>query len=223
MFTGSVYRVESDDVFHVHGQRVTIPPAVAVSKPLIDGSYVTVRGVRTDGVFRAAEIIVLGDGPSYQLDGQIEAFDTSAQTLRLLGIELSANGLLPAGGIGHRVSVRAHRNRFAQSISGQFGTFVNHSAAEGAWFKDVMPPSTFSIDSVVDFTVQVFPTTRFLLTYRYADGDCYGADPISGDEFWRRAAEPRPLVTPLGSATVTAVGRFEGGMLISHEVWLCYP
>lgn len=208
----------------MRGQRVTIPPAVPVSKPLVDGSYVTVKGDITDGVLRAAEVIVLGDGPSYQLDGQIEAIDLSSQTVRLLGIELSSNGTTPGGfAIGQWVSVRAHRNRFVQSVSRQFGTFVNNSAAEGAWFKDVAPPFAFSIDSVVDFTAQVFSTTRFLLTYRYADGDCYGADPISGDEFWRRAGEPRPMAGLLGPATVHPVGRFEGGILIAHEVWLCYP
>jgi hypothetical protein len=172
-------------------------------------------------VFRAAEIIVLGDGPSYQLDGQIEAIDTSSQTFRLLGIEFSANGPMP--GIGQWVSVRAHRNRYVQSVSEQFGTFIRNSAAEGAWFKDVAPPFAFSIDSVVDFTAQVFPTTRFLRTYRYGDGDCYGAVPLSADEFWQRASEPRPMGEPLMPATVYAVGRFEGGILIAHEVWLCYP
>lgn len=222
--TGIVYRVETDGVFHVRGQRVAVPPDVAVTKPLVDGSYVTVRGSLTGGVFHATELVVLGDGPSYQLDGQIEAIDTSSRTLRLLGIELSASGALPAGfGIGQWVSVRAHRNRFVQSISGQFGTFVRNSAAEGAWFKDVSPPFAFSLDSVVDFTVQVFPTTHFFLTYRLADGDCYGADPISGDEFWQRAREARPMQGPLGPTAVYAVGRFEGGMIIASEVWLCYP
>ena len=96
-------------------------------------------------------------------------------------------------GIGQWVSVRAHRNRFVQSLSGQYGTFVGHSAVEGGWFRDVLPPTRFTLQSVVDFTVQVSPATDFLLTYRARDGDCYGADPLSGDEFWKRASEFRPI------------------------------
>ncbi len=214
---GSVYRVESDRVFHVRGQRVEIPPAVTVSG-IVVGSYVRVRGSSSGAVFYATDIIVLGDGPAYQLDGQIEAIDPGSRNLHLLGLEFFMNESAQRLGIGQWVSVRAHRNRFVQSLSGQYGTFVGNSAVEGEWFKDVLPPTRFSLRSVVDFTVQVSPTTDFLLTYRAGDGDCYGADPLSGDEFWKRAGEFRPI----GSTSVSAVGRFEGGILIAHQVWLCY-
>lgn len=216
---GSVYRVESDRVFHVRGQRVEIPPDVAVSGIIVEGSYLRVRGSSSGAVFYATEIIVLGVGPAYQLDGQIEAIDTGSRTVHLLGLELLVNESAQGMGIGQWVSVRAHRNRFVQSLSGQYGTFVGHSAVEGGWFRDVLPPTRFTLQSVVDFTVQVSPTTDFLLTYRAGDGDCYGADPLSGDEFWKRAGEFRPI----GSTSVSAVGRFEGGILIAHQVWLCYP
>jgi hypothetical protein len=216
---GSVYRVESDRVFHVRGQRVEIPPDVAVSGIIVEGSYVRVRGSSSGAVFYATEIVVLGDGPAYQLDGQIEAVDSGLRTVHLLGLELLVNESAQGLGIGQWVSVRAHRNRFVQSLAGQYGAFVGHSAVEGGWFKDVLPLTRFTLQSVVDFTVQVSPTTDLLLSYRAGDGDCYGADPLSGDQFWQRAVESRPI----GSTSVFAVGRFEGGLLIAQQVWLCYP
>ncbi len=156
---------------------------------------------------------------SYQLDGQIEAIDAGSRTVHLLGLELLVNESAQGMGIGQWVSVRAHRNRFVQSLSGQYGTFVGHSAVEGGWFRDVLPPTGFTLQSVVDFTVQVSPTTDFLLTYRAGDGDCYGADPLSGDEFWNWPAS----FARLDSMSVSAGGRVEGGILIAHQVWLCYP
>ncbi|HET9866082.1 MAG TPA: hypothetical protein VFQ06_02225, partial [Nitrospira sp.] len=109
---GSVYRVESDRVFHVRGQRVEILPNVAVSEIIVAGSYVRVRGSSSGAVFYATEIIVLGDGPAYQLDGQIEALDAGSRTVHLLGVELLVNEWARGLGIGQWVSLRAHRNRF---------------------------------------------------------------------------------------------------------------
>jgi hypothetical protein len=186
---------------------------------VVEGAYVRLRGASSGAVFRAIEIIVLGDGPAYQLDGQIDAVDTGSRTVHLLGLELLVNEAAQRLGIGQWISVRVHRNRFVQSFSGQYGTFVGHSAVEGSWFRDASPPTTFTLQSIVDFTVRVSPTTDLLLTYRAGDGECYGADPLPVDEFWKRAGDVRPFE----SSSVYAVGRFEDGILIAHQVWLCYP
>lgn len=119
--------------------------------------------------------------------------------------------------VGDWVSVRAHRNRFVQSITLKDGTTAGTSTIEGEWFSDVSPPIGFTLDSVVDFTVQVTPPLTVALSYVGGDGDCYGWDLLSSDELWQLASQPRPM----GYTTVHAEGRFEGGILLANEVWLC--
>ena len=170
-------------------------------------------------MLRATEIIVLGDGPSHRLDGQIDAIDPASRTLRMLGIEFvwstETSGTLANRGVGDWISVQAHGNRFVRSIS---GSRVGISTIEGEWIRDISPPIGFTLDSVVDLMVQVTPSASFALSYLLGDGDCYGWDLLSSDQFFHRLSEPRPA----GYTSLTAQGRFESGILIADDVWLCH-
>jgi hypothetical protein len=119
--------------------------------------------------------------------------------------------------------VWAYRNGFVQSIGGQWVCCLGKSGAESAWFSSVSPPFGYTISGAGDFTVQVTPTTRFLLGVRLFDGDCYGGDVLSSDEFWRRATEPRPADGLAGGTSVFSWGRYDGEILIPDDVYLCYP
>jgi hypothetical protein len=227
--SGIVYGVQGDSVFYIAGQRIVRPPHVEVSQPIVDGSYVRVTGLLIAGELRATDIVVLGAGRPYILDGQIEAVDASSRTFRMLGLELFVNewtqgrplGSLPTGSVavGHWYQVWAHRNGFVRAIYGQWICCVGKSGAESAWFSSVSPPSSFTIESAAKFTVQTPPSALFALGIRKGDGECYGYDPISSDEFWRRASEPQPA----DATSVFSWGRFEGGMLIADTVYVCYP
>jgi hypothetical protein len=221
---GNAYGVANDGAFSIHGVRVVRPPELGASSTVVNGAFVSVRGLISDDVLNATEIDVVGEGRSYQLDGQVEALHTGLRSVRVLGVEMYVNewtdGSLARWAIGDWVAVRAHRNRFVQGI-GVYSPYsrVRTSRVDGAWFKDVLPPTAFSLDSVVDFPVQVTPSTSFRLAYGPGDGECYGWDLLSGDEFWQHASGPPPV----REVSVTASGRFEGALLVADEVVVCYP
>jgi hypothetical protein len=217
---GAVYRIESDSVFHVANTRVVRPPQVVVPETISEGSYVRVTGTLAAGVLTATEIDVLGTGRSYQLDGQVEMIHTGRRLLSVLGIELFVNdwtrGSLERLAVGDWVSVRAYRNHFAAQLS---SPWARTSMVEGAWFAEALPPVGFTLQSVTDFTVQATPRTVFRLLSGPGDGDCYGGELLTSDEFWGRASESRPE----RYVSVYALGRYEGALIVADEVWLCYP
>jgi hypothetical protein len=222
--TGIVYGVEGDSVFYIAGQRIVRPPHVTVSEAIVNGSYVRVTGLLIGGELRATGIVVVGGGRPYILDGQIEAVDAGSGTFRMLGLDLFVNEWtqgpsLGSLAVGQWFQVWAHRNGFVRAIYGQWICCVGKSGAESAWFASVSPPVGFTVHSAADFTVQTPPTTRFLVGVRLGDGECYGGDPISSDEFWQRASEPQPA----DATSVFSWGLFEGGILIADDVYLCYP
>ena len=232
--TGIVSGVEADGVFYISGQRIVRPPDVGVSGAIVDGSYVRVTGLliagelRATGMISATGFIALDGGRTYMLDGQIDAINPSWGTLRMLGLEFFVNQWTRMGGfalrldnftVGQWVQVWAHRDGFVRHIGGQWICCVGKSGAESAWFSSVSPPIGYTINSVADFTVQVTPTTQFALGERGGDGDCYGYDPVPRDEFWKRASGPPPG----GATSVFSWGRFEGGILIADDVYICYP
>jgi hypothetical protein len=121
--------------------------------------------------------------------------------------------------VGTWVWVRAGRDRFVQDVQPQAPAFGQRSGFGSPWFKSASPPISFTLDSLVDFTVLVTPTTRFFATYSFPDGECYGADRFSSEMFWPLTSEPSPGST----SSVSAYGRFEGGILIANDVWVCDP
>jgi hypothetical protein len=224
--TGPVYGVEGDSVFYVSGQRIFRPPHVAVSEPIVNGSFVRVTGLLIAGELRATGIIVFGGGRAYTIDGKIESINRDSRTFRMLGLELFVNewtrGLsLDKLAVGQWVQVWAHRGGFVQSIGYQWICCVEKSGAESAWFSSVSPPIGFTINGAADFTVRPTPATSFRLGVRFLDGECYGGKLVSSDEFWQRASEPQPR--PAEWTSVFSWGRFEGGILNADEVYLCYP
>jgi hypothetical protein len=224
--SGIVYRIEADGVFHVSGQRVVPAIGAAVPGTIVEGSYVRAAGALNSGVLLATEIFVVGSGRTYMLDGPIEAIDIASRTFRILGVQLFVNEWTRFGrrtslsdfAVGDIVSVWAHANGFAGSFQQPWPNHATYGI-EAAWFSSLSPPTGFTVQSVANFPVQVSSGTRFFLTYRAGDGDCYGADVISADEFWERASAPRPA----GLTSIYEWGRFEGGMLFADEVWVCYP
>lgn len=224
--SGIVHSVESDGSFHVGGQPVVRAPGAVAAQTIGEGSYVRVAGALSNGVLHATEIFVLGSGRSYMLDGRIEAIDVASRSFRMLGIQFFVNewtrpvgGTLTGRAVGEVTSFWAYSNGFVHSFQNPWPNHPTYGV-EGSWFNSVAEPSGYSVESVVDFPVQVTSSTRFFLTYRGGDGDCYGADPISDAEFWQRATGPRPS----GITGMYQWGqRLEAGVLIADEVWLCYP
>jgi hypothetical protein len=223
--SGTVYRIETDGAFHVGGQRVVLAPGVALPETLVEGSFVRVVGLISNGELRATQIFMLGSGRFYMLDGRIEAIDVASRTFRLLGTQLFVNewtrnirGSLNGFAVGDVISVWVYSNGFVHSF---MSPWPNHSTygIEGSWFSSVSEPTGFTVESVADFPVRVTAATRFFVSYRLGDGDCYGAQPISLAEFWERAKAPRPA----GNPSTFQWGLFEGGVLIADEVGFCYP
>ena len=222
--TGIVYGVEGDSVFYIAGQRIVRPPHVALSEAIVNGSYVRVSGLLIAGELRATDIVVIGGGRPYLLDGQIEAIDVGSRTFRMLGLDLFVNewtqgASLGGLAVGQWFQVWAHRNGFVRAIYGQWICCVGKSGAESAWFSSISPPIGFTIHGAADFTVQTAPNATFSVGVRKGDGECYGGDLLSTDEFWRRASEPQPA----DATSVFSWGRFEGGIIIADAVYLCYP
>jgi hypothetical protein len=83
---------------------------------------------------------------------------------------------------------------------------------------DLAPPVQFTLRGVADWVVQITPTTRLGYDLLAGDGECYGGETTSVERFWELATLPEPP-----AVTVTAWGRFEGGVLLATTAGICFP
>ena len=220
--SGMIARVEGDDI-SFWTQRIILLPGASITGSLAAGAYVRVRGTMQGEVLRASDVIVLGSGPLYiYLVGHVDAVNAAARTLTLFGIEFRVSETVNLANIavGQRVRVIAYQNRFISHV--EWGGALPYAAErlvliEGE-FGELSPPLQFTLHGVADWPVQIRSTTVLAYNHLAGDGECYGGDRFSPEQFWEAAAQPEPPEI----VTVVAWGRFEGGILLAQNVGICY-
>lgn len=223
--------LDRDYGFDISGYRVISPPEV--SQTIEEFSFLKVAGRQSEsGFLYPDEILVLGNGPEYFLAGAIDAIDLGANTITVLGIELSVTEWtqqrqralgqsLNDLAIGDHVSFLLHENRFVRSFEAS-GDWLNGNALiVNAYFKSLAPPVQFTLYGFADVLVQVDPSTEFSRDEACSTGIGPGAwggacapVEITAGEFWAVAERPKPP----GITFAIARGRFEGGILIADYV-----